>query len=52
MENIPQGRIDLQAIERRAHQLRAEAARDGVKALGAWLRARFGRAGVPANSVH
>jgi hypothetical protein len=41
MDNFPQGRIDLQEIERRAHQLRAEAARDGVKAIGAWFRARF-----------
>ena len=31
---------DLVAIERRAHELRAEALRDGVRALVAWFRGR------------
>ena len=31
---------DLVAIERRAHELRAEALSNGVKALVAWMRGR------------
>ncbi|WP_344847469.1 RSP_7527 family protein [Celeribacter arenosi] len=31
---------DFEAIERRAHEMRAEAARDLVKSLRSWLRSR------------
>ncbi len=40
--NVENGPIDFGNIERKAQELRAQAMRDGMRALGAWLRAHFG----------
>ena len=40
MKNRTTYHTDFESIERRAHELRAEAARDLVKSLRAWLRSR------------
>lgn len=41
MQNQTDLRYDMLEIERRAHALRAEVARDGVRSFGKWLRAHL-----------
>ena len=41
MTYTTEGFIDMNAIEKEARQLRAEAMRSGVRTAGHWLRARF-----------
>ncbi|WP_187394033.1 RSP_7527 family protein [Oceaniovalibus sp. ACAM 378] len=47
----PYDAIDVQDIERRARLMRAEATRDGVRALRVWIAARFA-ALTPRRTVH
>jgi hypothetical protein len=45
MNDFPTHRIDVLEIERRAHQMRAEATREAAVAIRAWLKARFAATG-------
>ena len=41
MTQLKQGHIDIEAIERHAHRLRAEMLRHIAQKSAAWVRARF-----------
>lgn len=43
--------VDLYEIERRAHEMRAQVARDGAKAFGRWMRAKVHGLTHPAGRI-